>query len=66
MCCNAIISLVINTRVAPDVAALGAMWCGVVWCGVVQMSDDRGKSDRELRNAYAPPSLNWGVFYPPL
>eukprot|EP00904_Undaria_pinnatifida_P004555 jgi/Undpi1/140/HiC_scaffold_1.g00139.m1 len=30
------------------------------------MSDDRGKSDRELRNAYAPPSLNWGVFYPPL
>ncbi|CAN0302436.1 unnamed protein product, partial [Hapterophycus canaliculatus] len=31
-----------------------------------QLSDENGKSDRELRQAQAAPSLNWGVFYPPL
>ncbi|CBJ31516.1 early-response-to-dehydration protein [Ectocarpus siliculosus] len=30
------------------------------------LANDVGKSDRELRNAQAAPSLNWGVFYPQL
>lgn len=30
------------------------------------LSDEKGKSDRELRNGQAAPSVNWGVFYPPL
>ncbi|CAN0322366.1 unnamed protein product [Pylaiella littoralis] len=29
-------------------------------------ANDRGKSDRELRDSQGAPSLNWGVFYPPL
>ncbi|CAM9836918.1 unnamed protein product, partial [Scytosiphon promiscuus] len=30
------------------------------------LSNPAGKSDRELRRAQSAPSLNWGVFYPPL
>ncbi|CAM9780654.1 unnamed protein product [Ascophyllum nodosum] len=30
------------------------------------LSNERGMSDRKLRNAQAAPSLNWSIFYPPL